>query len=228
MSRRFVYVVGVATNPVKIGLATNVPKRVANLQIGCPDRLVVHAAVPISAGLAGAVESAAHRRFSEFWRHGEWFNIEAETATAAVRLLAREAMCGAAYSLPLEDATPAYLRLLGGATHPYAEGALDAYRHDHHKGDPRAAAAEESVLLAAGELGLWMLRQVFLAGGELSRAINHANCHGGGSEDLRKAVAALADAYIAADAANDDELGPAARRRAKLDESIARSRAKVA
>jgi hypothetical protein len=87
---RTVYVVGVARNPVKIGLAAKLKERLISLQIGCPDPLIVHHSVRVPDHLGQLIESAAHRHFADRHRQGEWFNIDADEAIAELTRIAQE------------------------------------------------------------------------------------------------------------------------------------------
>jgi len=83
---RSVYVIGVAENPVKIGIAERVPRRLAELQTGCPDPLTVHHTFKVPFDLAQKIEAAAHEELREHRRIGEWFNVHKDEA---VEVLAR-------------------------------------------------------------------------------------------------------------------------------------------
>jgi hypothetical protein len=84
VSDRFLYVIGVTKNPVKVGMADNVPSRLAILQIGCPDELVVHHTVAVAWELAPGIEAAVHRKLAKHRRRGEWFDIEASHAVTVL------------------------------------------------------------------------------------------------------------------------------------------------
>ncbi len=69
-SGRFIYFIeAVGCNRIKIGLAGNVRKRMADLQIASPFPLKLLAQIPGSRRL----ESLLHRQWSEYWLIGEWF-----------------------------------------------------------------------------------------------------------------------------------------------------------
>lgn len=78
------YVIGSAETPVKIGIASSVKERLAQLQTGNPDALICHHFVRMPSSVALKVEQAAHRAFADRHRLGEWFNIH---WTEAARLL---------------------------------------------------------------------------------------------------------------------------------------------
>lgn len=84
MNTSYVYVVGVSTNPVKIGHASDVASRLCSLQIGCPDELVIHKAIPVIYGYAEIIERASHKLLSEHRRRGEWYNVDADVAISVV------------------------------------------------------------------------------------------------------------------------------------------------
>lgn len=90
MSTRFIYIVGVTENPVKIGIADDMTKRLAQLQCGCPDELIAHHIVPVPHRLASKVEAQAHAAFKDRHRHGEWFNVSASEAHEFVQRISAE------------------------------------------------------------------------------------------------------------------------------------------
>lgn len=67
-----VYVIGPAVGAQKIGFAADVPKRLAVLQTGCPQELVVHYTTPVGP-LAAVVEREVHRSLAAHKVRGEWF-----------------------------------------------------------------------------------------------------------------------------------------------------------
>lgn len=85
LGSRLVYVIGVTDNPVKIGVAERLRARLSQLQIGCPEPLVIHGAVKVPYELAEKIEADAHRRFKAHHRRGEWFNIGHREALQFVR-----------------------------------------------------------------------------------------------------------------------------------------------
>lgn len=94
MSRAFVYAVGTDwQSPIKIGVASNVERRLERLQSG---NHVTLSALWESMALedAFAVEAALHERFAEYRIRGEWFlvpSLNADTLKAAVEELAAAA-----------------------------------------------------------------------------------------------------------------------------------------
>lgn len=68
-----VYVIGARNSSVvKIGRAIDVPKRLMEIQIGNPERLVVHWHTPGGCGL----ERWLHGEFRPFHKLGEWFDFK--------------------------------------------------------------------------------------------------------------------------------------------------------
>lgn len=80
----FIYIVGVTTNPVKIGRALDVRARLSSLQIGCPDELLLHHTFKVPAHLAEDVEKHLHVVLRAHHRRGEWFDIDAAQAYEVV------------------------------------------------------------------------------------------------------------------------------------------------
>lgn len=70
-----VYVVGYGSY-VKIGISANVMERLASLQTGAPEKIVLYAVLD---GWA-AEETALHRRFAQYRLNGEWFRKDGELA----------------------------------------------------------------------------------------------------------------------------------------------------
>lgn len=80
MNTSYVYIVGVSTNPVKIGHAADVVTRVSQLQIGNPDQLTVHKTFQVDWSRAADIERQIHKKLEKERRRGEWFNVDAERA----------------------------------------------------------------------------------------------------------------------------------------------------
>lgn len=73
----FVYFIrsGKLGNPIKIGYAVDVDKRINELQIGNPQKLHIIAAIPVdSKRQAQNIEKWMHHRFKRKHIRGEWFN----------------------------------------------------------------------------------------------------------------------------------------------------------
>lgn len=85
----YVYVIGCAGHPVKIGIAADVNNRLAGIQTGFPHPLRIYCAVEVSD--ARAVERACHNQLSAKRLKGEWFDCEPEEAVEVVRAIARPA-----------------------------------------------------------------------------------------------------------------------------------------
>lgn len=124
---RFIYVIGVSNSPVKIGVADRVNQRLSNLQIGCPDELVIHHQFRTIYKLAQKTEAEVHRRLSGKHRRGEWFDITADEA--------RETILSVLADIEAEhEATPPppgfvdFSRPKEIGAHPYAKEAIAWYR----------------------------------------------------------------------------------------------------
>lgn len=74
------YVIGPVNGPYKIGVSNNPMKRIAELQIGCPQFLRIHAVKP-SVGIAE--ERRMHRVLGEYRGIGEWFDCPLEVIEVA-------------------------------------------------------------------------------------------------------------------------------------------------
>jgi hypothetical protein len=124
---RLIYIVGVGDNPVKIGIADNMAKRLSSLQTGCPDPLTVHRVYRSEFSLAPTIEARAHLLLAEHHRRGEWFNVHheaaAEAVLAALRLTVSERMEA------LKQPSKVVLRLATmHSLHPWADSAVNFYR----------------------------------------------------------------------------------------------------
>ncbi|WP_376960079.1 GIY-YIG nuclease family protein [Azospirillum sp. A26] len=80
-----VYVIGPESGPLKIGISSDINKRLAALQTGSADKLSVHYSTDIPDGKARAVEAAAHAMLRERRKSGEWFDITLDEAQDAIR-----------------------------------------------------------------------------------------------------------------------------------------------
>lgn len=80
----FVYVIGSQDNPVKIGHANRVEKRLTSLQMGNPDDLRILGKVVVPWDLAAPIEKETHHVLRHYHRRGEWFNVSAETALKVI------------------------------------------------------------------------------------------------------------------------------------------------
>lgn len=77
---------------VKIGIASNVASRVANLQMACPVKIeVAHTRLFPSRVRARLAERFLHSQFAEMRSWGEWFDLEASAAIEAINAAPDEA-----------------------------------------------------------------------------------------------------------------------------------------
>jgi hypothetical protein len=78
---KFIYVIQ-AGEFVKIGVATDVAKRIQELQTGCPYNLKLVVAVPCKNAYAS--ERSVHDRLQAFHTRGEWFRASRSEIDAAL------------------------------------------------------------------------------------------------------------------------------------------------
>ena len=65
----------------KIGITTDIAKRVGGVQTGCPLRITKVWAINVyGSGKAQHVERAMHKKLAVFHSHGEWFTFETDNA----------------------------------------------------------------------------------------------------------------------------------------------------
>lgn len=81
-----VYVISAPGHPVKIGIAKDPERRLAELQTGSPHRLMIHFTASVSNGRG--VERACHMTLSANRLEGEWFDVTPDRAIEVVRLAA--------------------------------------------------------------------------------------------------------------------------------------------
>jgi predicted GIY-YIG superfamily endonuclease len=89
MTTKFVYVIGTATGPLKIGIANDPRSRLASIQSGSYVKLLVQYFIAALPSDALRIERAAHKALSKHRLSGEWFNVSCETAKAAILKAAR-------------------------------------------------------------------------------------------------------------------------------------------
>lgn len=83
-----VYVIGVPGGPIKIGISSNVGKRLVALQTSTPDRLKLYLATDVlGPGRAKIVEAECHAALSSRRLAGEWFDVEWREAVSLVKSL---------------------------------------------------------------------------------------------------------------------------------------------
>lgn len=76
----FIYVIGPAVGPQKIGLSGDVEKRLATLQTGFPGDLIIHHKEPIEAKKVRLLEKKIHTELNYKRVRGEWFDFTPEEA----------------------------------------------------------------------------------------------------------------------------------------------------
>lgn len=81
----FIYVIGPATPPIKIGITKNCQRRLKNLQTGHSSVLQIHHAEQVDAAIAKTLESIIHKNLRLKKTQGEWFNISVEEAINEIK-----------------------------------------------------------------------------------------------------------------------------------------------
>ena len=87
-----VYFIGAHNHPIKIGKATRVERRLAELQVGCPR--IIHVLATTPGGFA--MEREYHQRFIKHLLHGEWFSRHPDILAEIKRLRLAEFAASAA------------------------------------------------------------------------------------------------------------------------------------
>jgi hypothetical protein len=83
-SRAFVYVVAAGRAMVKVGIASDVRKRLKGLQTGAPLPLELVHQVEVAGPHALPIEQQVHHKLRKHRVHGEWFRVERSRAVAAL------------------------------------------------------------------------------------------------------------------------------------------------
>jgi hypothetical protein len=80
-----IYVAGAEAGPMKIGLAKEPGSRLRGIQTGHAARVKIHATFPVPVERSRDIELRAHWLLRHAHAHGEWFAVDAATATEAAR-----------------------------------------------------------------------------------------------------------------------------------------------
>lgn len=101
----------VPVSPCKIGITRSLQSRLASVQTGNPEKLVIVSAIVIpNRLLAETIEAAVHEWFDEFRLAGEWFNVGPVDAAIGCCSMAKEMFLGVGMD---EDAAHECLTKLG-------------------------------------------------------------------------------------------------------------------
>ena len=86
MAEAFIYVISEEASPyLKIGVTTDIERRLSGLQTGNPRKLFVADLVEFECERhAYFVESAVHSRLAGRKKQGEWFDVPVEQVTEAI------------------------------------------------------------------------------------------------------------------------------------------------
>jgi Meiotically up-regulated gene 113 len=81
----YVYVIGRAAGPVKVGIASKPWQRIKELQTGCPFNLEILFVHPmLERESAIWCEQKFHKAYEEHRTYGEWFELEAKLAIEGI------------------------------------------------------------------------------------------------------------------------------------------------
>lgn len=168
MNISFIYILGTQDNPVKIGFAADVTSRVIQLQIGCPDPLIVHKALPVSSLIAGTIEGLIHGRLIDHHRRGEWFNIDASAAADLCAEVIHEVTERFLGQQERQDRDRDLIERIAARTplESIAREAVEFYLSEHRtRRDAKAVRCMNGYILQhAGLLPLELFKRVAIAG----------------------------------------------------------------
>jgi ssDNA-binding Zn-finger/Zn-ribbon topoisomerase 1 len=87
VARKFIYLIksDIPNSPTKIGIASNVPKRLKTLQMASPCKLEL--IFTIEKTYAYQLENTLHQYFKDKKVHGEWFDLNEEDIQLAIDTL---------------------------------------------------------------------------------------------------------------------------------------------
>jgi predicted RNase H-like HicB family nuclease len=94
---KYVYVIGPAEGPLKVGISAKPRRRLSALQTASHAKLVLHHIRAVDDAEVYLYEADAHARLAKHALEGEWFDVSAETARQAVEA-ARPAPCGGGFA----------------------------------------------------------------------------------------------------------------------------------
>jgi hypothetical protein len=159
--KRLVYVVGTSDNPVKIGVADDMDARLAGLQCGCPELLIVHYTLAVPFKVAHAVETACHKHFAEHHRRGEWFNVHKDDAIEALRRIGDQVSNEAFQRVSRHGDATQMMDFLFGMS-PDAPDGLRSYKGRLFSagGAKKVAEADAHVLNRAGQVGYTLFKRM--------------------------------------------------------------------
>lgn len=115
----FIYVIGSARGPKKVGSARSLNSRLRQLQTGHHQKLAVEFSIVVPDDIANQVERRAHFLLSSHRAEGEWFRVGKRVAAAAVKQAADEngqgeLAKGFGVGRPSMNLTPVLVRLRKG------------------------------------------------------------------------------------------------------------------
>lgn len=165
---RFVYVIGSADNPVKVGLADKPAVRLAQMQVGNPDELRIHHEIAFDWQVAEDVEKSVHRALAKFHRRGEWFNVSAAQAREAI-MRAGQVLTAANENRPRREPETIEEIVMDDKVNPWAAEAITYYRTKLGEtgGQAEVEQMNAAIMASAGIPGLTAFQTVITSWGSL-------------------------------------------------------------
>lgn len=162
MRTAYVYLIGPAEGPYKIGHATSVRTRLGSLQCGNWQELFIHHTVTIQANLAPVVEAELHDKFAADRIRGEWFDVDLTRAKESLEIMA------AAYAILRENSD----RFTPRSCYHLTKDPMSAYqcvsyyknRMNQHDGKAEIEHLNAAILRRAGQAALLIFTTVFVQG----------------------------------------------------------------
>ena len=84
MAQSFIYIIGPATGPFKIGYTADPASRLVNLQVGHSEKLIIHHLREIDSDRVWVMEQLIQRGIRYKKIRGEWFDITLDDAIMEV------------------------------------------------------------------------------------------------------------------------------------------------
>lgn len=166
----FVYLIGPAkAQPLKIGHATDLKKRLCQLQIGNWNKLEVLDTASAPWTLTPAIEASLHKRFADRRLAGEWFDVPLGEARAALAASAE-----AIVDFRTRHGEFNHAACFGlCADPPMALSAVTAYRNlaNNHPNAGQVKSLNARILSRAGHAAYAMFQAVIVEGRDIQGAI---------------------------------------------------------
>lgn len=138
-AQSYVYVIGDANGPQKVGFAADPKRRLALFRTGNIGDLRIALAAPVSRDLARHAERFAHWLLRDHHARGEWFSVSPEMAMAAVEQAIVAVLNGQRAPLLPIHTPPGKPKIFHGAMHVRlpkdTKARIDALRGSMRQGD---------------------------------------------------------------------------------------------